>query len=132
MKKVIFLTMLAFAVGMSVYCVYVKDVAPMTCTIGVVGHENVCTYRVQELFPNTVVVVPRVLSAQVGDTVSGSENIADFLKSHWLALVGGLLSFLEVVVRLTPSERDNSILNFIKMILDGLFPNRKNPDGTHP
>ena len=135
MKKVVFLMLLAFAAGMSVYCLYVKDAAPVTYNVAVVAPESLPTCRLEQVqasFSNTVVAVPRVLSAQVGDTPNSSESFADFLKSHWLALLGGLLSFLEIVVRLTPSERDNSILNFIKMILDGVFPNRKNPDGTHP
>jgi hypothetical protein len=53
----------------------------------------------------------------------------------WVRLWGGqllwaLIPLLEVVVRLTPTERDNSIFNFLKRLLDTLIPNRSLAEDT--
>lgn len=49
----------------------------------------------------------------------------DFIKDNWIQLFWGLIAFVELIVRLTPSEKDNSILNKIKRVLDILIPNSK-------
>ena len=52
------------------------------------------------------------------------------------SLVLAVFALLEVVVRLTPSERDNSIINkvvtFGSYILDFIIPNRKKGGGRLP
>ena len=52
------------------------------------------------------------------------------------SLVLAVFALLEVVVRLTPSERDNSIVNkvvtFGAYILDFIIPNRKKGGGRLP
>ena len=54
------------------------------------------------------------------------ENPANFL--GWKELILAVFAILEVGVRLTPSEKDNSIINKVVMfgtyILDFLIPNR--------
>lgn len=42
-----------------------------------------------------------------------------------------VLLFLEVVVNLTPSEKDNSLLLKVKKLLGFLFPNLKKGGGKH-
>ena len=54
-----------------------------------------------------------------------------FLVANWLALLIGLGGFIEVIVRLTPTKKDDSILAFIKNILDSFIPNRRIGGGTH-
>lgn len=49
----------------------------------------------------------------------------DFIKNNYILLVWGLVAFIEVIVRLTPSDRDNSIFNKVKRMLDILIPNVK-------
>ena len=39
-------------------------------------------------------------------------------------LVWSLIAIIEVVVRLTPSEKDNSILNKVIWFIDKVIPNR--------
>ncbi len=63
------------------------------------------------------------------------ENVSDakgFWLANWKALLGLLLVLVEGVLRLTPSERDNSIFSFLKMILDSVLPNFSKPNGKHP
>ena len=46
-------------------------------------------------------------------------------------LVMALVLLLEIVVNLTPSEKDNSILLKIKNVIAFVFPNRKAGGGKH-
>lgn len=61
----------------------------------------------------------------------GNGGIVWFLKNNWAALLTGLLGFLEVIFRLTPSTKDNSVFNFIKFLLDKQIPNAKAGGGKH-
>lgn len=46
-------------------------------------------------------------------------------------LVMALILLLEIIVNLTPSDKDNSILLKIKNAIAFIFPNRKKQGGTH-
>lgn len=54
-----------------------------------------------------------------------------FFLANWGAVVSALLVFIEAIVRITPTEKDNSIVNFIKWIFDSLFPNKALAGGAH-
>jgi hypothetical protein len=53
----------------------------------------------------------------------------------WKELVLIVFTLIETVIRLTPTEADNSIWNKIstvlKLILDAVIPNRKKGGGKH-
>ena len=57
------------------------------------------------------------------------QHIGDFLIGNWGILSLGLLSFLEVVTRLTPSEKDNTVLSFLSNVLNAIIPNIKKGGG---
>lgn len=46
-------------------------------------------------------------------------------------LVMALVLLLEIVVNLTPTEKDNSILLKIKNVISFIFPNRRSGGGKH-
>ena len=49
----------------------------------------------------------------------------DFIKSlDWQTILLILIAIFEVIVRLTPSEKDNSILNKIIWVVEKLVPNK--------
>ena len=52
-----------------------------------------------------------------------------FIMNNLAALIFGVLGFAEIIVRLTPTQKDNSILNFIMILVDAIFPNRKKDGG---
>ena len=54
------------------------------------------------------------------------ENYADLI-----AILAGLIAVAEIVVNLTPSEKDNSVLLKIKNVLSAIVPNYKKGGGTH-
>ena len=53
-----------------------------------------------------------------------------FLADNWGRLVIGLLGFFDLVARLTPTTRDNSIVNFLTAVINAIIPNFKKGDGT--
>lgn len=52
------------------------------------------------------------------------------LQNHWGKLAISLLAVFEIVVRLTPSEKDNTVLSYLSKIINAFIPNRKKGGGT--
>ena len=42
----------------------------------------------------------------------------------------GLLGFIDLVARLTPTEKDNSIVNFLLTLFNAIIPNFKKGGGS--
>jgi ABC-type enterochelin transport system substrate-binding protein len=57
------------------------------------------------------------------------QSVGGFLAQNWGILSLSLLSFLEVVTRLTPTEKDNTVLTFLSNILNAIIPNFKKGGG---
>lgn len=57
------------------------------------------------------------------------ETPKDFVIKNWGALALGLMGFFDVVARLTPSLKDNTILNLLTTVLNVLVPNLKKGGG---
>lgn len=53
-----------------------------------------------------------------------------FISKNWGVLTLSLLAFAETIVRLTPSEKDNSILKLISTIINSIIPNFKKGGGV--
>lgn len=82
-------------------------------------------------------VAPAVLAQETGGVVVDPATPAvvpvtpgNFFLENWVALLFGLMGFIELIVRLTPSEKDNSIFNWIFTLLNALLPNLKKGGGT--
>jgi hypothetical protein len=54
----------------------------------------------------------------------------NFFSDNWGALVMGILGFIDMVARLTPSEKDNSIINFLMTLFNAIIPNFKKGGGS--
>jgi len=54
----------------------------------------------------------------------------EFLQTYWFELLLGLIVFLELIVRLTPTKRDDSILNLVLKLINAIIPNLKKTGGT--
>lgn len=68
----------------------------------------------------------KIAYEQTDDALTGG----NFLTDNWGKLVIGLLAFAEVVVRITPTEKDNTVLNYLSRIINALIPNRRKDGGT--
>jgi len=55
----------------------------------------------------------------------------EIITSNLWEIIGVAMIVFELIVRLTPSEKDNSIYNMIKRILDTIIPNNKAKGGKH-
>lgn len=66
---------------------------------------------------------------------SGISGIMAFLAEYWQKISAVILAaatFIEVVVRITPTEKDNAWFSWLKSLLDKIIPNNKVGGGTHP
>ena len=72
--------------------------------------------------------VSSCIEATVDDAVPVATG--NFFTNNWGALLMGLLGFADLVARLTPSVKDNSILNFLSTILNAIIPNLKKGGGS--
>lgn len=60
-----------------------------------------------------------------------SGGVWAWIKENWAALILPLFALLEAIVRLTPTNVDNSILNFIKSLFDWILPNKAAKSGEY-
>ena len=61
----------------------------------------------------------------IGNKISGN-----FFSENWGAMVIGLLGFFDLLARLTPTTRDNSIVNFLTAMINAIIPNFKKGGGS--
>lgn len=84
-------------------------------------------------FDDTQTQVPAAKFIQ-NEVVEAEEpgGMLDFIKTNAVILLWGLIALVEVVTRLTPTTKDDTILTWIKTILDAIIPNKSASGGTHP
>jgi hypothetical protein len=70
------------------------------------------------------------VQAEPEQTNVGQESASNFISNNWGALLLGVLGFIDLVARLTPSEKDNSIVNFLVTIFNAVIPNLKKGGGS--
>ena len=58
------------------------------------------------------------------------ENL-QFIVENWGSLLSGLMAFIWIIVRLTPTKKDDVVFGIIKKILDLFIPDRKRGGGRH-
>lgn len=69
------------------------------------------------------------VSVETTVAAPSEEPSGNFFVRNWEALFLGLLGFYDVIARLTPSTKDNSIVNFITKLYNALIPNFKKGGG---
>ncbi|HET6557603.1 MAG TPA: hypothetical protein VFG54_09840 [Prolixibacteraceae bacterium] len=84
------------------------------------------TVRVENRQTATATVTQEMGVIQVEDD---RQSLGGFLADNWGVLSLSLLSFLEVITRLTPSVKDNTVLSFLSNILNAIIPNLKKGGG---
>ncbi len=55
----------------------------------------------------------------------------EILSQNWETITAGVVALAEIIVRLTPTQKDNSVLVVIKKILGFFIPNLKKGGGKH-
>lgn len=77
---------------------------------------------------NVKISGPVAVESTTIDTSDGS--LGGFLAEHWGKLLLGLLGFYDMVARLTPTKKDNSIVNFLTTLFNAVIPNLKKGGGN--
>lgn len=54
-----------------------------------------------------------------------------WLRINWVAFLLGLIGVVEIVVNLTPTQKDNAWFIWLREIIQSIIPNRKSGGGTH-
>lgn len=62
---------------------------------------------------------------ETDETLNTETPEGNFFLGNWAALVLGLFSFLELVARLIPSQKDNSIVNLLISVFNAFVSNLK-------
>jgi len=73
------------------------------------------------------------VSSNIETTVSEPSLPAgkgNFFTNNWGALLMGLLGLSDLIARLTPSAKDNSIINFLTSVINAIIPNMKKGGGS--
>jgi hypothetical protein len=70
---------------------------------------------------------PVAIESAITETNGGT--FGGFISANWGKLVLGLLSFYDLVARLTPTEKDNTIVTFLTKLLNAVIPNNKKGGG---
>ena len=70
------------------------------------------------------------VQAEPEQTNVGQETTSNFFSDNWGTLVMGILGFIDLVTRLTPTEKDNSIVNFLMTLFNAIIPNFKKGGGS--
>ncbi|HEY3372253.1 MAG TPA: hypothetical protein VGK10_15465 [Prolixibacteraceae bacterium] len=79
--------------------------------------------------PSTKASVAGDVQIAFEQTNEESEAPGNFFTRNWGTLVLGLLGFADLVTRLTPTEKDNSIVNFLVSVFNAIIPNLKKGGG---
>ncbi|HET6558021.1 MAG TPA: hypothetical protein VFG54_11950 [Prolixibacteraceae bacterium] len=64
------------------------------------------------------------------ESVMASTEGNNFFTENWGALLLGLLGFYDLVARLTPTSKDNSIVSFLTKLFNVVIPNIKKGGGV--
>jgi hypothetical protein len=86
---------------------------------------------------NNQITAPAVFAQEEGgvqaepeQTNVGQESASNFFFDNWGVLLMGILGFIDLVARLTPTEKDNSIVNFLLTLFNAIIPNFKKGGGS--
>lgn len=57
------------------------------------------------------------------------KSFSDILRENWISILFGFLGFVELIVRITPTEKDNSIFNLLMTVINAIIPNFRSGGG---
>ena len=78
----------------------------------------------------TIVREKQGVQLQFEQTTDGVEVPGGFIARNWDSLLFGLLTFYELIARLTPTTKDNTIVKVLTSILNAVVPNFKKGGGS--
>ena len=91
---------------------------------------NTETYYTSVLADNSKATLSNDLKMSYEQTADNLTAPVGFLANYWDKILIALLGISEVVTRLIPSVKDNSILNFFLRVINAVIPNAKSGGGV--
>ena len=91
---------------------------------------NTETYYTSALTDNSKATLSNDLKMSYEQTADNLTAPVGFLANYWDKILIALLGISEVVTRLIPSVKDNSILNFFLRVINAVIPNAKSGGGV--
>jgi hypothetical protein len=131
MKKLFFLSSLVIIIGLGLSGCQDKSPPGNLIQDGMVMKVEQPSFQYAVMQTETQVVTPvmreslplyTLTSMEGGEGEVQSEG--SWILRNWLELLLGLLAFIEIVVRLTPTKRDDSIIDWIHKLLSAIIPNK--------
>jgi len=116
-----FIAYLVFVIGVLVVQAIVTKAEPSVSTT-----TEQATVQVQNRQTATATVTQEIGMVQMEVE---KETPKEFILRNWGALALGLMGFFDVIARLTPSTKDNTILNLLTTVFNVLIPNLKKGGG---
>ena len=98
-----------------------------------------CDKAATDNTPPAVAKIVRVNQAPQKDSIALSvtvstreqgQSIGNWAAFNWIGLVTILLFGLQVIVNLTPTEKDDNVFNLFKRIVNAIIPSNKRGGGT--
>lgn len=103
------------------------------CSLFITVTDNYCKAEILDTSIGCIIDTDDAQADLVADTHVEVESLSiiDFIKENFWTLLFALLGFVEVIVRLTPTKKDDSILEWIYKLLSVIVPNNKSGGGKH-
>ncbi len=124
-----FISLMILTIGLLVTLPYGNQVQasnPGDQTSFVVNNQNTAPVALVQEEGGVASTSSPTLEATVAEPVEAG----NFFFDNWGALLMGLLGFVDLVARLTPTEKDNSIVNFLMTLFNAIIPNFKKGGGS--
>jgi hypothetical protein len=69
-----------------------------------------------------------------GQVVSEGLGVLEFVLLHWVSILLSVIGVIEVIVRLTPTTKDDAWFKWLRRIVDSVVPNRSriHQEKRHP
>ena len=130
MKNIVLSFVLMFGLLLAVSGVYeVIASSPTSSVSATTASPELLAQKSSGSATATIVREKEGVELKFEQTTDGLEVPGGFIGRNWDSLLFGLLAFYELVSRLTPTEKDNTIVRILTSILNAVVPNFKKGGG---
>ena len=130
MKNIILGLILMIATSATSASSVAGSASPSTTSAGSVTASLAGLSASSESAPSTKASLAGDVQIAFEQTSVDNKVPGNFFLKNWGVLVVSLLGFFDVVVRLTPTTKDNSIVNLLATIINAIIPNFKKGGGS--
>ena len=89
------------------------------------------TPQYAQAIPAPEPVTVEISAADEVEEIGALASFWEWVKINWSLALFSLLGIIEIIVSLTPTEKDNAWFKWLRDFLQGILPNRKSGGGSH-